>query len=104
MQLGRVIGTLVATRKHEALQGVKLLLVQPVDPSERVSGEPVVAVDGTAMAGPRELVFLIGGREAAQLLPPAQMFSPVDHGICGIVDQVYVAISGQEAARCSSGE
>jgi microcompartment protein CcmK/EutM len=42
------------------------------------------------MAGVGELIFMIGGREAAQLLPPDKMFTPVDHGICGIVDQVYV--------------
>jgi len=90
VQLGRVIGTLVATEKHEALRGVKLLIVQPLDPDEQPNGEPVVAVDGTAMAGVGELIFMIGGREAALLLPPDRMFTPVDHGICGIVDQVYV--------------
>jgi ethanolamine utilization protein EutN len=90
VQLGRVIGTLVATEKHEALRGVKLLIVQPLDPAEQPNGEPVVAVDGTEMAGVGELIFMIGGREAAQLLPPDKMFTPVDHGICGIVDQVYV--------------
>ncbi len=102
MQLGRVIGTLVASVKHEALQGVKLLVVQPLDPDEVPSGEPVVAVDGTALAGPGELVFMIGGREAAQLLPPERMFTPVDHGICGIVDQVYVVLPRKEAPGCSS--
>ena len=92
MQLGRVIGTLVATVKHEALRGVKLLIVQPLDPAEQPNGEPVVAVDGTEQAGVGELVFVIGGREGAQLLPPERMFTPVDHGIGGIVDQVYVAV------------
>ena len=102
MQLGRVIGTLVATVKHEALEGVKLLIVQPLDPQETADGEPVVAIDGTAMAGPGELIFMIGGREAAQLLPAERMFTPVDHGICGIVDEIYVAVSREGAAGCSS--
>ena len=101
MQLGRVIGTLVATEKHEALRGVKLLIVQPLDPEEQPNGEPVVAVDGTHMAGPGELIFMIGGREAAQLLPPERMFTPVDHGICGIVDQIDVAVPREGAGGCS---
>lgn len=102
MQLGRVIGTLVATQKHKALKGVKLLIVQPLDPAGDPNGEPVVAIDGTAMAGPDEVVFVIGGREASQLLPEAQMFTPVDHGICGIVDEVYVAVGREGAVGCSS--
>jgi len=88
MQLGKVIGTVVATEKHEALQGVKLLIVQPVTPDGRPKGKPVVAADGTAMAGPGETVFMIGVREAALVLE--RWFTPVDDGIVGIVDQVYV--------------
>ena len=52
MKLAKVIGTVVATEKHEALRGIKLLIVQPVTPNGQPSGRPVVAVDGTAMAGP----------------------------------------------------
>jgi ethanolamine utilization protein EutN len=88
MQLAKVIGTVVATKKHEALQGIKLLIVQPVSPQGEPKGRPVVAVDGTAMAGPGETVFMIGGREGALVLK--DWFTPVDHGIIGIVDAVYV--------------
>ena len=91
MQLGRVIGTVVATRKHEALEGVKLLIVQPIAPDGRPKGRPVVAVDGTAMAGPNETIFMIGGREGALVLE--KWFTPVDHGIIGIVDEVYVDLN-----------
>ena len=90
MQLGRVIGTVVATEKHEALKGIKLLIVQPVDEYDAAVSEPVVAVDGTAMAGPGELIWMIAGREGALALE--HWFTPVDHGILGIVDQVHVAI------------
>jgi ethanolamine utilization protein EutN len=89
MQLAKVIGTVVATQKHEALEGVKLLIVQPMTPDGKPKGRPVVAADGTAMAGPGETVFVIASREAALVLE--KWFTPVDHGIVGIVDQVYVA-------------
>jgi len=90
MQLGKVIGTVVATQKHEALQGVKLLIVQPVLPDGKPKGSPVVAVDGTAQAGPGEIIFMISGREGALVLE--KWFTPVDQGIVGIVHEIYVAV------------
>lgn len=86
MQFARVIGTVVATRKYEGLEGVKFLVVQPLNKRRNPVGEPVVAADGTAQAGPGELVFIVGSREAAQALP--EVFVPVDHAIVGIVDDV----------------
>jgi ethanolamine utilization protein EutN len=88
MQLGLVIGTLVATRKAEGLEGVKFLVVQLLDKNRKPAGDPVVAADGTAQAGPGELVFVIASREAALAL--AEVFVPVDHAIVGIVDEVDV--------------
>ena len=88
MNLARVIGTVVAEHKYAGLQGVKLLIVQPLDRQQRPAGEPVVATDATAQAGPGELVFIVGGREAALALP--ETFVPVDHSVVGIVDQVDV--------------
>lgn len=86
MQLGRVTGTVVATTKYPGLEGVKFLIVQPLDASGRDQGRPVVAADGVAMAGPGEIVYVVGSREAAQALP--ETFVPVDHAIVGIVDAV----------------
>ena len=86
MQLARVIGTVVATIKYEGLQGIKFLIVQPLDKQQRPSGQPVVAADAVAMAGPGELVTIVGSREAAQALP--EKFVPVDHAVVGIVDEV----------------
>jgi ethanolamine utilization protein EutN len=88
MQFARVIGTVVATRKVEGLEGVKLLIVQPLDKHQRIVGEPLIAADGTAQAGPGEFVFIIGIREAALALP--EWFVPVDHAIVGIIDEVDV--------------
>lgn len=88
MQLARVTGTLVATQKVEGLEGVKFLVVQPLDKYQKPVGEPQVAADGTAQAGPGELVFVIASREAALAL--LEWFVPVDLAIVGIVDQVDV--------------
>jgi ethanolamine utilization protein EutN len=87
MQLARVLGTVVASQKYDGLAGIKFLIVQPLDRQRRPEGEPVVAADATAQAGPDELVFIVGSREAAQALPIT--FVPVDHAIVGIVDDVH---------------
>ena len=88
MRFARVIGTLVATQKAPGLDGVKFLVVQPLDKHRQPVGEPQVAADGTAQAGPGELVFVIASREAALALP--EWFVPVDLAIIGIVDEVDV--------------
>jgi ethanolamine utilization protein EutN len=86
MQLARVIGTVVATTKVQGLDGVKLLVIQPLDRQQRPSGSTVIAADAVHMAGPGELVYFVSAREAAQAMPDP--FVPVDHAIVGIVDAV----------------
>ncbi|NCF66940.1 MAG: EutN/CcmL family microcompartment protein [Anaerolineaceae bacterium] len=86
MQLARVMGTVVATTQYQGLEGVKFLIVQPLSKTQEAEGKPVVAADATAQAGPGELVFVVGSREAAQAMP--EPFVPVDHAIVGIVDDV----------------
>ena len=86
MKLARVIGTVVATTKYEGLEGVKLLVVQPLDRDGNDRGAPAVAADATAQAGPGHVVFVVGSREAAQAMP--ERFVPVDLAITGIVDDV----------------
>lgn len=86
MKFARVIGTVVATQKYEGLEGVKFLVIQPLDEDLAPKGRPVVAADATQQAGPGELVFVVGSREAAQALP--EVFVPVDLAITGIIDEV----------------
>jgi len=88
MLLGRVIGTVVPCVVYEGLQGVPMLLVQPLDTRRQPRGAVLVAADSTRMAGPGELVCYEGGREAALALDP--WFVPVDHTIVGIVDALAV--------------
>lgn len=86
MKLGRVIGTVVATTQVPGLDGVKFLMVQPLDKGGETSGQAIVAADGVAMAGPGDLVYYVSSREAALALPDT--FVPVDDTIVGLVDAV----------------
>ena len=68
MQLGRVVGTLVATQKHGKLEGAKLLLVQPLTPEGQPRGVPLLTIDSVG-AGVGEQVLVVdrgaGGRRGA---------------------------------------
>ena len=89
MYLAKVIGTVVATQKIEELakdtgcacgEGV-------LDEDKNDMGEPIVAID-TVMAGPKDTVFYVTGREASMALEEKKMFTPVDAAIIGIVEGV----------------
>jgi len=88
MHLGRVIGTVVPCVVYEGLAGVPMLIVLPLTKEQQAAGPPIVCADSTRMAGPGELIYYEGGREAALALDP--WFVPVDHTIIGIVDAVHV--------------
>ncbi len=88
MKFARVIGTVVATRKYHGLEGIKFLVVQPLDRQGKPQGQVGIAADATAQAGPGHLVFMVASREGAQALP--ETFVPVDLAITGIVDEVDV--------------
>lgn len=83
MQLARVIGDVVTTRKDENLVGLKLLIVQPLNADRQPAGRPLVAVDSVG-AGVGEHVFFVRGKEASFPFYPVE--PPVDAGIVGIVD------------------
>jgi ethanolamine utilization protein EutN len=89
MQLARVTGTVVATVKAENMEGIRLLIVQPLTKDLEPNGQPVVAADALETAGPGQLVYIVAAREAAEAMP--NRFVPVDHAIVGIVDAVDVA-------------
>lgn len=83
MQLARVIGDVVATRKEPALEGIKLLVIQPIAADGADVGRPLVAVDSVG-AGVGERVFFVRGKEASFPFYPVEV--PADAGIVGIVD------------------
>jgi len=88
MLLGKVVGTLTPCVVYQGLEGVPMLLVQPLDKEREPVGSPIVAADPTRMAGPGELIYYESSREAALALDP--WFVPVDDAIIGIVDDVHL--------------
>jgi ethanolamine utilization protein EutN len=85
MILGRVVGTVVATRKDERLTGAKLLLVRTIDPQGKDEAGYSVAVD-TVDAGPNERVLVVTGSSAR--MASGLKDCPVDAAIVGVVDSV----------------
>jgi ethanolamine utilization protein EutN len=85
MILARVVGTVVATRKDERLEGKKLLVCRPVNPKGDTDGSYVVSVD-TVGAGYRETVLIVSGSSAR--MAAGFKDSPIDSAIVGIVDEV----------------
>ena len=83
VQLAKVIGDVVVTRKDENLTGVKLLVLQPIAADGSKIGRTLVAVDA-AGAGVGETVFFVRGKEASFPFHPTEV--PADAGIVGIVD------------------
>lgn len=83
MQLARVVGDVIVTRKDEQLVGLTLLVLQPLTPDQKPVGRTLVAAD-TVGAGVGEIVFFVRGKEAAFPFYPTE--PPVDAGIVGIVD------------------
>jgi ethanolamine utilization protein EutN len=101
MQLARVIGDIVATRKEPAFEGLKLLLIQPVNADGQDAGRPLVAVDAVG-AGVGERVFFVRGKEASFPFHPTEV--PADAGIVGIVDHwSTIEASSRDGAEPSGG-
>lgn len=86
MKLGRVVGNVVATLKHEAYDARKLLLVEPISPEGDSIGPATVAVDYVG-AGIGELVLLGAAPGAAQLVFEIEI-APIKEMVMGIIDEV----------------
>jgi ethanolamine utilization protein EutN len=88
MLFGRVKGTAVCTIKYPGTQGLKLLVVQPLNKKLEPIGPLQVAVD-VVHAGFGDLCMMVRSREAAQAMPEIK-FVPVDLALVGIVDELNV--------------
>jgi len=93
MLLGRVKGTAVCTIKYPGTEGLKLLVVQPVDRHLQPIGALQVAAD-VVQAGPGDLCVMVRSREAALAMPQVK-FVPVDLALVGIVDELEVRADGE---------
>jgi ethanolamine utilization protein EutN len=93
MLLGRVKGTAVCTLKYPGTEGLKLLIVQPLNKKLEAVGALQVAVD-VVQAGPDDLCVMVRSREAALAMPEIK-FVPVDLALVGIVDELTVHPDGE---------
>jgi microcompartment protein CcmK/EutM len=87
MNIGRIVGTVVATRKDENLVGSKLMVTQPLDLTLKPKGEAIISVD-TVGAGVGELVIYIRG--SVGRFATGKTNAPIDSAIVGIIDELDV--------------
>jgi len=85
MRIGRIIGTVVATRKDEKLVGSKLMITQLLTFKLEPIGEPMIAVD-TVGAGIGDIVLFTTG--TAGRIAARKLDAPIDASIVGIVDNI----------------
>jgi len=97
MQLAKVIGDVVVTRKDDNLTAIKLLVLQPIAADGSNAGRTLVAVDAVG-AGVGETVFFVRGKEASFPFYPVEV--PADAGIVGIVDHYDI---DPQSTRPASG-
>jgi ethanolamine utilization protein EutN len=86
VQLGRVVGTVVATQKQRKLEGAKLLLVQPLTLDDQPRGAPLLTIDSVGAGVGEKVLIVLEGRAAGEAL--RRKAAPVDAAIVGIVDVV----------------
>lgn len=88
MQIGQVIGTVVATQKHRKFEGAKLLLVQPLNMDGTARGVALLAVDGVGAGVHEKVLIVLEGRAAGEAL--GRKAAPVDAAIIGIIDEIDI--------------
>src|SRR5512140_715021 len=93
MLFGRVKGTAICTLKYPGTEGLKLLIVQPLNKKLEPVGPLQVAAD-VVQAGLGDLCVMVRSREAA-LAMPDERFVPIDLALVGIVDELEVRPDGE---------
>jgi ethanolamine utilization protein EutN len=93
MLFGRVKGSAVCTLKYPGTEGLKLLVVQPLNRKLEPVGEVQVAAD-IVQAGNGDLCVMVRSREAALAMPDVK-FVPIDLALVGIVDELMVKPDGE---------
>ena len=101
MLFGRVKGNAVCTIKYPGIEGVKLLVVQPMNKKLEPIGILQVAAD-VVHAGVGDLCVMVRSREAA-LAMRDEKFVPVDLALVGIVDELEVKPDGEFSYTLKAG-
>ena len=99
MQLGRILGAIVSTRKIDELRGIRLVVMEPLNERREPTGPPMAAVD-VVHAQVGDLIYWVGSREAAQAVEPP--FPAADVAVVGIVDRVDL-LKDRSAGRPGGG-
>jgi ethanolamine utilization protein EutN len=86
MIIGRILGEVVATRKHKSHEGRKILLVQPLALDDTARGEPILALD-TVDAGVGDRVLVVQEGYGA-MTAAGRPNSPIDMSVIGVVDEI----------------
>ena len=105
MYVGKVIGDVVSSVKYETLHSHKILIVQPVDPNLKETGEPILALD-TVDAGKGDVVLIVDQGAAARTVL-LQQYPTVRTLILGIVDRIDLPGAGSHkkgVARSRDGK
>ena len=92
MLFGRVHGEAICTIRYPGTEGLKLLVVQPLNKKLEPVGKLQVAAD-VVQAGPGDLCVMVRSREAALAMPQIK-FVPIDLALVGIVDELHVLDEG----------
>ncbi|MFH0793149.1 MAG: EutN/CcmL family microcompartment protein [bacterium] len=94
MNLGQVIGVVVATQKDPSLVGSKICILQPLDEDLQPQGRSIIATDSTAMRNVGEIVFYVESGDAVFTGQQGEPI-PVDAAVVGIVDKVSLKERGK---------
>ena len=85
MQLARVEGNIVATRKHPSFDAWRLVICQPISPNGDPEGAPVIAIDAHGAGMHQQVVISSDGKAARKAVGVNR--SPVRWLVTGIVDE-----------------
>ena len=102
MLFGRVHGNAVCTIRYPGTEGVKLLVVQPLNKKMEPIGILQVAAD-VVHAGPGDLCVMVRAREAS-LAMKDEKFVPIDLALVGIVDELEVRPDGEFNYTLKAGQ
>jgi ethanolamine utilization protein EutN len=86
MQICKVVGTVVSTKKNRKLDGAKLLLVQPLTLEGEPRGVALIAIDSVGAGVGERVLVVIEGKAAGDAL--GRKAAAVDAAVIGIVDAI----------------
>ncbi len=87
MKFGKIIGRLVSTQKVRSFEGLKLVLVQPLNEKLDPAGDALVAVD-TLQSDVGQIIYFETSKEAGRVIE--REMNPCDTAVMGIVDNINI--------------